>query len=305
VPLALPATLLGLTLSTVPEKAAGSVRPLECAPAQRVELRAGAASRPPEVCVSPGRPTHFFFDTPLREGGVKLEERERFADMAVGGQSVTVYPSKRVVAGKPHALTACFADDAAPACATFLLVPHLAQATSEVTVVRPPPPEVDFQRELARQRALVEQLQAQLARTQAECQGPTGLTGLLAPGLLRDGESLKGADISADVTYKLTGDLRPDNAASYRAGSRIAVAVSLLNRSDLAWEPREVTLRASTGAPLQVLSVWPRQPLLPDASARVVVEAVTPEEGLPPGPYTLTFGPEDEPSLVLERVRFP
>ena len=24
-----------------------------------------------------------------------------------------------------------------------------------------------------------------------------------------------------------------------------------------------------------------------------------------PGPYTLTFGPEDEPSLVLERVRFP
>jgi len=149
------------------------------------------------------------------------------------------------------------------------------------------------------------QLQGQLARTQAECQGPTGLTGLLASGLLRDGESLKGADISADVTYKLTGDLRPDNAASYRAGSRIAFTMSLHNKSPLAWEPREVTLRASTGAPLQVLSVWPRQPLLPGASARVVVEAATPEEALPPGPYTLTFGPEDEPSLVLERVRFP
>jgi len=305
VPLALPATLLGLALSTVPEQAAGSVRPLECAPAQRVELRAGAVSRPPQVCVSPGRPTHFLFDTPLREGSVKLEERERFADMAVGGRSVTVYPSEHVVAGKPLTLTACFADGAAPACATFLLVSHPAQATSEVTVVRLPPPEVDLQRELARQRALVEQLQAQLARTQAECQGPTGLTGLLAPGLLRDGESLKGADISADVTYKAAVDLRPDNAASYRAGSRIAFAMSLHNKSPLAWEPREVTLRASTGAPLQVLSVWPRQPLLPGASARVVVEAVTPEEALPPGPYTLTFGPEDEPSLVLERVRFP
>jgi uncharacterized protein (TIGR02268 family) len=229
----------------------------------------------------------------------------RFTDMAVGGQSVTVYPSKRVVAGKPYTLTACFADGAAPACATFLLVPHLTQATSEVTVVRPPPPEVDLQRELARQRALVEQLQAQLARTQAECQGPTGLTGLLAPGFLRDGESLKGADISAKITGKTTGDLRPYNAASYRAGSRVAVAVSLRNKGTLAWEPQEVTLRTSTGAPLQVLSVWPRQPILPDASALVVVEAAAPEEALPPGPYTLTFGPEDEPSLVLEQVRFP
>ncbi|WP_309895996.1 DUF2381 family protein [Archangium sp.] len=279
---------------------------MECARVQRVELGAGPASRPPEVCVSPGKPTHFLFDTPLREAGVRLEERERFIDMAVGGQSVTVYPSKRVVAGKPYTLTACFADGAPPACSTFLLVPHPTQATSEVTVVRPPPPEVDLQRELARQRALVEQLQAQLARTQAECQGPTGLTGLLAPGFLRDGESLKGADISTEITYKQkTGDLRPDNVASYRAGSRIAFAMSLRNKSPLAWDPREVTLRAPTGAPLQVLSVWPRQPLLPGESARVVVEAATPEEGPPPGPYILTFGPEDEPSLVLEQVRFP
>uniref|UniRef100_UPI00286CFFAD DUF2381 family protein n=1 Tax=Archangium sp. TaxID=1872627 RepID=UPI00286CFFAD len=283
-PLALPATLLGLALSTAPAEATESVRPLECAQTRRVELRAGPASRPPEVCVSPGRPTHFLFDTPLREGGVRLEERESFTDMAVGGQSVTVYPSKRVVAGKPYTLTACFADGTAPACATFLLVPHPTQATSEVTVVRPPPPEVDLQRELARQRALVEQLQAQLARTQTECQGPTGLTGLLAPGLLRDGESLKGTDISEDVISNGTGDLRLDNAASYRAGSRLAVAVSLGNKGTLAWEPREVTLRASTGAPLQVLSVWPREPLLPGASALVVVEAATPEEALPPGP---------------------
>lgn len=304
-PLALPAALLGLALSVAPAEATESVRPLECARAQRVELHAGPAGRPPEVCVSPGRPTHFFFDTPLQEGGVRLEERERFADMAVGGQSVAVYPSKRVVSGKPLTLTACFADGAAPACATFLLVPQPEQATSEVTVVRPPPPEVDLQRELARQRALVEQLQAQLARTQVECQGPTGLTGLLAPALIQDGESLEGADIEKEVTYKRTGDLKLHNAAAYRARSRVAVAVSLRNSGALAWEPREVTLRASTGAPLQVLSVWPRQPLLPGASALVVVEATAPEEALPLGPYTLTFGPEDEPSLVLEQVRFP
>ncbi len=58
----------------------------------------------------------------------------------------------------------------------------------------------------------------------------------------------------------------------------------------------KATLRASTGAPLQVLSVWPQQPLPPGASALMVVEAATPEEGPPPGLYTLTFGPEDGPS---------
>ena len=80
--------------------------------------------------------------------------------------------------------------------------------------------------------------------------------------------------------------------------------MSLSNRGALPWDPREVTLRASTGAPLQVLSVWPRQPLLPGTSTLVVV-AAAPETALPPGPYTLTFGPEEQPSLVLTGVTFP
>ncbi len=160
-----------LVLAIAPTVGAESARPLECARAQRVELGGEPTRRPPEVCVSPGEPTHFLFDAPLREGGVQLEERERFVDMAEGERSVTVYPSERVVAGKPLTLTACFADGAAPACASFLLVPRVGQATGKVTVVRPPPPEVDLQRELTRQRALVGQLQSQLARTRAECRG--------------------------------------------------------------------------------------------------------------------------------------
>jgi uncharacterized protein (TIGR02268 family) len=303
VPLAFALPLLVLAIA--PTVGAESARPLECARAQRVELGGEPTRRPPEVCVSPGEPTHFLFDAPLREGGVQLEERERFVDMAEGERSVTVYPSERVVAGKPLTLTACFADGAAPACASFLLVPGVGQATGKVTVVRPPPPEVDLQRELTRQRALVGQLQSQLARTRAECRGPGGITGLLAPGLLLDGESLQGADISKRVTDTRTRDLRLYKVATWRARGRVAVAVSLRNRGTQPWEPQEVTLRASTGAPLQVLSVWPQQPLPPGASALVVVEAAIPDEAPPPGPYTLTFGSEIVPSLVLTGVTFP
>jgi uncharacterized protein (TIGR02268 family) len=306
VPLAFALPLLAL--ATAPAEAAGPVRLPECAQAQRVELAAGPAREPPNVCVSPGRPTYFLFDAPLREGSVRVEERGRFTDMAVGERSVIVYPSGRVVAGKPLALTACFADGVAPACATFLLVPHADHATSEVTVVRAPRTEEDTQKELTRKEALIEQLQADLARTRAGCQGPGGLTGPLALGLLRDGEPLKGADISTDIREnygRSFAELKVEKVASWRARGRIAVAVSLRNKGERTWEPGEVTLRAATGTPLQVLSVWPREPLPPGASALVVVEAATPEEARPPGPYTLTFGPEDEPSLVLTRVRFP
>ena len=143
--------LLALVLVTTSPTAAEPPQADVCVTASpHLALTDESTAKPPVVCISPDLPVTFRFNAPLQPDSVRIQERERFADVAPGQQSLFLVPPERLVAGERFKVEVCFADDAAPTCASFLLVAHPGLGMQQVKVFRQPSPVAYFQ-EVARE----------------------------------------------------------------------------------------------------------------------------------------------------------
>ncbi len=307
VPVAVLALLLwGMQAQAQPPSAArvALVRP--------IELTAEPGGEEPEVIISPGKSTGFFFDAELLRttGGadtVELEKREAFTLVDSGATVLRLIPSDRLRPGDRLRLKVQFRERAAPSGATFTLVVHAAQAEQVVEVYRNVRSVESYQRETREVRAQAAQCQAELERTRAECAGPGGLRGLLAAKQLTT-EGIKAKDVTETVTKSAGNALSVLRVRSYRATGRVAVELALIASAGV--QPFAVEGAALTGrrgAELKVMPAWSTGPVTsnPNDLGRVAVEAeVTEAEAR--GTYTLKLWEAGTGrTVVVGNVTFP
>ncbi len=301
-PLAAPLVLL--LLSQVPAPVEPPPQD-ECAAASpRVEVPAGPTAKAPVVCLTPGLSLSFSFDSLLRPGSLRLGEPDWFVDTATGQQTLTLRPREKLEAGKRSEVRVCFADDVAPACATFVLVTHPGLGMQEVKVSRQKRPVEDYQQAEREARAEAERCQAEVRQLRAEREAPEGLRGALASGLVgKAGIAFK--ELTRGVTQKEGNALTPDPVRTYRAKSHVAVDVWLLNPGTRPWVAAGAVLRGANGQVLKPLPLWQPEPIAPGQLGRVVVEVLATGEQAR-GTYTLTlWDAERQRTVVLGEVTFP
>jgi uncharacterized protein (TIGR02268 family) len=148
-----------------------------------IELTANPTEEVSEVQLSPGQPTTFHFDSDVRADGVTLDNREHF-EVASGSQLITLEPSERMRGEQPGRLRVCFADGAAPGCASFRLLFHPVMGERRVEVFRHPRTVDSVQAEFKKTREENARLRAENERLRVERDRPDGLTGLLSSGMV-------------------------------------------------------------------------------------------------------------------------
>ena len=270
---------------------------------------------PPVVCISPGLSLTLRFDTPLRPESVKTQERERFEEVNPGDKTLTLVPPEKLVAGERFTLEVCFADGAAPACATFLLLAHPALGMSQVKVFRKPRPVESFQEgEKAAQAEDLRQCQEEVRQLRAERGVPDGLQGRTGLGVADEGaHGLQGL-----IAQRHRGEgqcARPMRCIhSYRAGGRVAVEVYLENPGAAALDGggRGAARAQGRGVEATAPLAAGARPSASEPGAdgqeperRVVVEVLA-SEAEARGTYTLTLWDADQQRTVtLGNVTFP
>jgi len=265
------------------------------------------ATPTPEVQISPRMSTTFEFDSALDPAKVVLEGEKRFSLVDLGRSTLRLVPSEQILPGERLRLTVRFQDGSVPLGAAFVLVAHPARTERVVEVWRQPRTAESYQQEAKEARAETQQCQDENARLRAEQQGPGGIAGLLANGVI---EGEEGVDakllVNTEVRQHPGNALWAERAWSYRAPTRVAVAVELEN-PDAAnpWTVEGASLVSRAGAPLKVLTVWQKAPISRYPFGRVVVEAeATPGAAL--GPFTLKlWGPGGLRTITLSGVTFP
>ncbi|WPB80671.1 DUF2381 family protein [Archangium violaceum] len=312
-PLATPVGPFALALlATAPQAAKPSSQDACEMASPQLVLTAESSATPPVVCISPGLSLTLRFDALLRPEPVRLTERERFVDVASGQQTLTVVPPEKMGAGERFQVEACFADDAAPACATFVLLAHPALGMQQVKVFRRPRPVASFQEGEKAAQTEVRQCQEEVHQLRAERGAPEGLRGVLASGLLEKGR-LPFKDLTESVTRAKGNALHTDDVHSYRAGGRVAVEVWLTNPGTLPWMAAGAVLRGPQGEVLKPLPLWQPEPIPPVGAVanklkprhRVVVEVLASETEAR-GTYTLTVWDADQKRTVaLGNITFP
>jgi uncharacterized protein (TIGR02268 family) len=308
--LAVPAGLFALALLALPPEAANPSPPDECEVASpHLTLKAEPSARVPVVCISPDVPLTFRFDTPLQPESVRVEKRERFADVAPGQQSLTLVPPKELATGERFHVEVCFADGAAPACARFPLRAHPALGLSQVKVSREPRPAESWQEAEKAARAEARQCREEVRQLRAERDGPEGLRGALASGLVgKRGIAFK--NLTGDVTWPEGSMLVPRNVHTYRAEGGVAVDVWLENSGTEPWMAAGAVLRGPKGQVVKTLPLWQPEPVPPgepgaELTGRVVVEVLASEVEAR-GTYTLTLWDADQKRTVtVGPITFP
>jgi uncharacterized protein (TIGR02268 family) len=305
VPFTSPTGLLALLLLSQSPSPAEPPGQDECAAASpRVELSAEPTAKARVVCITPGLPLTLSFDSLLRPGSVRLGEPEWFEDMATGRQSLSLSPRENLEAGRRSEVEVCFADSAAPACVTFILVTHPGLGMQRVKVLRQKRTVADYQQSEREARAEVQQCQEEVRQLRAEQAVPEGLRGVLASGLLGE-EGIASKDLTESVTRKEGNALSQEHVQSYRAGDRLAVDMQLRNPGTRPWVAAGAVLRSTTGEVLKPLPLWPPEPIAPGQRGRVVVEVLATTEQAR-GTYTLTlWDAERKRTVVLGEVTFP
>ncbi|OJT16426.1 hypothetical protein BO221_50150 [Archangium sp. Cb G35] len=255
--------------------------------------------------MTPDLTSNFLFDAKLSR--VELEGREHFRRAVEAADSFMVVPSEAMRDMQPQRVTVYFADGAAPASLTFLLVVHPARAARQVDVIRKTRP-VDFYKQKAWDAdAKAQRCEDEKARLLAEQGGPGGLRGLRAAGLLNEMRGVAVKDISRYVRTRPQAALTLDRAWSSSAGNaekgRVAVELELRNPGMKSWTLAGALLRGARGEELTPLPDTPVS-ILPGAPGRVMVEfeATTKQAQ---GAYTLTLWDADGRSVILENVTFP
>lgn len=314
-----PTAFLVLVLPVVASAIAQPLLPDAGACASRIELAADSGGEAREVCISLELPTTFRFDSPLAPGALELRGRKPFEDVAPGTRSFTLHPPADIQSGERFKVVVGFADGAAPATATFILVGHPALGMRQVEVFRDKRTVEDMQRENQQEREKSRQLAQELERRRAES-GPGGIAGLIASGLMVVEERAQGVvarSLSRDVTSGPSNALDIGTVISLRSalpfiegqepGVRVAVAMWLKNPGAEPWTARDAVLvgRGREARPVRVL--WQPSPIEPgtETPALVVVETeLTAREAR--DTFTLKLWDETGARLVtLGQVTFP
>lgn len=306
-PLASSAGLLVLALLTSADAAERPPLPPCEAGDVRVEVDADAPSRVPPLCITPELTSTFLFDAKLAR--VELEGREHFRRVSEAADSFMVIPSEAMRDTEPLRVTVYFADGAAPASITFLLVVHPALAARQVEVIRQTRPVAFYKQEAREAQAKAQRCEDEKARLQADERGPGGLRGLRAAGLMDTDLGVAVKRISNDVKPRQRAVLAPERVWSYRAGDvekgRVAVELELRNPGTKPWTLAGAVMRGPHGEELTPLP--PEEPpisILPGLPGRVIVEIeATTKQAL--GTYTLTLWDADGRSVILDNVTFP
>jgi len=311
--LASPFGLLALALVSTSSDVSAAPRVDECeAASPRIELSSSPAKgQAPVVCISPGMPTTFRFDSVIVPESVKIQERERFEDVMPGQKNLLLVPLENLVAGKHFELEVCFADGAVPECASFDLVVHPGLGMQEVKVLRQPRTAGHYKQVAEESEAQVQQCRAEVRQLRAERGGPDGLGGAIASGLVSWNGGIVVKDLSGTVTDKEGNPLTKESVSSYRAVERVAVEVHLANPGTAPWTAAGAVLRGPKGEVLKPLLLWQPNPILPAAPGevvergRVVVEFLATERQAR-GTYTLIlWDTERQRTVTLGKVTFP
>jgi uncharacterized protein (TIGR02268 family) len=305
--------LLALALLAPSPQSAAPSPPDGCEAARpHLELTAEPPATPPMVCISPDVPLTLRFDTALQPESVRLEARERFAEVNPGQQTLTLVPPEKLEAGERFTLEVCFADGAAPACASVLLRSHPALGLSQVKVFRAPRSVASLQEGEKAAQAEARQCQEEVRQLRAERGAPEGLRGVLASGLLVEGR-IAFKELTKLVTQARGNALRLEEALSYRAEGRVAVELKLTNPGTVPWTAAGAVLRGPKGEVLKPLPLWQPEPVPPpeavtkgqEKKRRVVVEVPVSEEEAR-GTYTLIlWDAEQKRTVTLGNVTFP
>ncbi|QSQ24394.1 DUF2381 family protein [Pyxidicoccus parkwayensis] len=307
----MPASFLVLLLPVLlsgPVSAEPAFKPCQTG-VHHVELPVTVPEEPVQVCISPGQTTIINFDGALVSGSLSLEGADRFTLAEPGLSTLKLVPSEKLAVGERLRLTVRFQDAAAPTSAALLLVVHPAQATPLVDVHRQSRTVESFRQELGARDAQLRQCQEENTRLRAESTSAHGLAGLQALGLLRidtpfeardNSKSAKGSPASALL---LGGIVR-----SFRAAERVAVTMSLRNpEGAAAWTAQgaKIVLEDKRGVELKVLEVWPREPIPPGRTLKLVVEAEAPDVNAK-GPFTLRlWEAEGGRTAIVQGVMLP
>jgi uncharacterized protein (TIGR02268 family) len=277
-----------------------------------VELTAAPGGGEPEVFISPGLSTGFYFDAELlrEEGGqdtVQLERREAFKLVDTGQATLRLVPSDALKPGSRLRLKVRFADGAAPAGAAFTLVVDAARGERLVEVYRDARPVESYARETQEAHAATARCLESLERVRSERAGPGGLMGLLASGQLDD-LGVRTRDLQRAVTPAPGNALPLQWAVSYRSATHVAVELRLrIPEGARRWMAGGAALLGTRGQVLKALTFWqavPGEGL--DAEIQRIVVETDAAPGELQGRYTLKLWEvETGRAIVLENVRFP
>ncbi len=267
-----------------------------------------APMEPIRVCISPGQTTLINFDGPLAPNSLALDGKERFTLAEPGPSSLKLVPSEKLAVGEQLRLTVRYLDAAAPTSAALMLVVHPAQATPLVDVHRQKRTVESFRQELGTRDEQLRQCQQEATRLRSESTGPKGLAGLHALGLLDD-EAFKARDSSKSTSVSRASPLLLDGAVlSFRAAGRVAVTLRLRNpESAPPWtvQDAKAVLEDRKGVELRVLEVWPREPIPPGGTLKMVVEAELSDVTVQ-GPFTIRmWEAEGGRTAIVQGVMLP
>jgi uncharacterized protein (TIGR02268 family) len=268
-----------------------------------IELTADKLHEVSEVQISPGQPTTFRFDSDVRVNGLTLENREHF-EVAPGKRLITLEPSEKMRGEEPSTFTVCFADGAAPACATFQLVVHPVMGERRVEIFRHARPMDSVQAELSKTREENTELRAALQRLRMERDRPDGLTGLFASGMVRE-TGIPSQSITKHITQRKSNTLRPSAVTTFRAPGRVALGFWLENPDAATpWTPQGAKLVGSKGEVLDA-TFWPAEPIPPAKRHHVWIEVMAPDARTE-GPFVLKLWEADgQRTFVIGNVTFP
>jgi len=302
-------TLLGLALLASPGEATEQSPRLTCESGTRyIELDASRPGQVPEVCIRPALATLMLFNAELAR--VEVEAPGHFGRVTPAGDMLTLIPSEGLADGVRVPVTVYFKDGAAPASASFVLVVHPSEAERQVEVSRHPRTLESFRQGEQQAQAQAQQCREEKARLQAECSGRSGLTGLIASGLLGE-EGITARRLKGKATLRPGSSFTAGEVISYRAGGlggrgRVAVEVELMNNGTTPWAPVGAALVGPNGKVLGQPTVWLLVPIAPGEKQRVVVEVdATGEEAQ--GHFTLKLWAQGgaDASVLLDGVTFP
>ncbi|HSP78243.1 MAG TPA: DUF2381 family protein [Myxococcaceae bacterium] len=299
-------------LAALPAAAEPLSLPLCESGVRRIELVADANGKPPEVCIHDGLTTTFVVDS--KRARMVLKERERFRHVAETADTFVLIPSELLRDGERIPLTFYFEDGAAPTSATLMLVVHPAQAEQQVEVSRHPRQVASYQQEARQARAEARRCLQEKTRIQAECDGPSGLTGPIALGLVGTG-GISSRNLLDEAVVRPGATLAPLTVHGYRSTTqrreggeqivRLAVKLDLANGGTNSWKAAGAALIGPNGEALRILQVWQLEPISVGGTRSVVVEAEAIEREVR-GPFILKLWAEDGVGgLTFDGITFP
>jgi uncharacterized protein (TIGR02268 family) len=309
-PLVPAAGLLALTLLTSAAGSSLQFDPRVCEEASaRIELTDDGASPPPVVCLSRGQLTTLRFQSELLREGVRLSQRERFEDMAVGRQSLYLIPPRDLRAGEGFPVEVCSAGGESPRCATLVLVGHPVLSHRQVEVFYAARSPASYKQELAEAKVEAQRYQEELRLCRAERDAPGRLAGGLVSGLIGE-HGIARKSLKKEVLERPGSASRVTDMASYRAEGGVAVAVRLAAGVAQAWEATKAVLRGPAGEVLHPLTLWFVKPLAPGKpvgrrEGYILLEWVLSGEERALGAYSLVLWDGEGREVVIDDVTFP